>query len=52
MKNQNSFHIAVENSIETKKNLLKLEKQIKKTIQEIYKSIKKGGKLFFYDNDV
>ena len=50
MKNQNSFHIAVENSIETKKNLLKLEKQIEKTIQEIYKSIKKGGKLFFCGN--
>ena len=50
MKNQNSFHIAVENSIETKKNLLKLEKLIEKTIQEIYKSIKKGGKLFFCGN--
>jgi len=50
MKNQNTFHIAVKNSIETKKNLLKLEKLIEKTIQEIYKSIKKGGKLFFCGN--
>lgn len=50
MQNQNSFHLAITNSIEIKKSLLKLEKQIDQTILKIYKSIKKGGKIFFCGN--
>ena len=50
MKNNNSFKLALENSIETKKSLIKLEKSIHKSISEIYKSIKKRGKIFFCGN--
>jgi len=50
LKNNNSFKLALENSIETKKSLIKLEKSIHKSISEIYKSIKKRGKIFFCGN--
>ena len=50
MKNNNSFKLALENSIETKKSLIKLEKSIHRSISEIYKSIKKRGKIFFCGN--
>ncbi len=50
MKNNNSFKLALENSIETKKSLIKIEKSIHQSINEIYKSIKKRGKIFFCGN--
>jgi D-sedoheptulose 7-phosphate isomerase len=50
LKNNNSFKLALENSIETKKSLIKLEKSIHRSISEIYKSIKKRGKIFFCGN--
>ena len=50
MKEKNPFIIALENSIETKKNLLKIEDEINKGINEIYKSLKKKGKIFFCGN--
>tara|TARA_B100001059_G_scaffold155798_1_gene155362 strand:- start:11 stop:592 length:582 start_codon:yes stop_codon:yes gene_type:complete len=50
LKNNNSFKLALENSIETKKSLIKIEKSIHQSINEIYKSIKKRGKIFFCGN--
>jgi D-sedoheptulose 7-phosphate isomerase len=50
LKEKNPFIIALENSIETKKNLLKIEDEINKGINEIYKSLKKKGKIFFCGN--
>lgn len=50
MKKNNSLKIALENSIQTKKNLLDLEDKINLSIKEIYKSLKKRGKIFFCGN--
>jgi D-sedoheptulose 7-phosphate isomerase len=50
LKKNNSLKIALENSIQTKKNLLDLEDKINLSIKEIYKSLKKRGKIFFCGN--
>jgi D-sedoheptulose 7-phosphate isomerase len=44
------FEIAIEDSIRTKKNLLKIEDKVNLSIKQICKSIKKKGKIFFCGN--
>ncbi len=45
-----SLKTAIEDTIKTKKTLIKLENQINKSIKEIHKSLKKKGKIFFCGN--
>ena len=50
MNKNNTFKSALTSSIETKKSLFKLEKLINQSVDEIYKSIRKKGKIFFCGN--
>ena len=45
-----SLKAAIDENIKTKKTLIKLEEQINKSINNIYRSLKKGGKIFFCGN--
>jgi len=45
-----SLKTAIEDTIKTKKTLIKLENKINKSIKEIHKSLKKKGKIFFCGN--
>ena len=47
---KNSFKLAIEDSIKTKKNLLYVEEKINLSIEKIYKCLKKGGKVLFCGN--
>jgi D-sedoheptulose 7-phosphate isomerase len=48
--NKNNLKQAIDETIQTKNSLIDLEKDIKKTIQVIYKSISNKGKIFFCGN--
>ena len=50
MNKNNTFKSALTSSIETKKSLFKLENLINQSVDEIYKSIRKKGKIFFCGN--
>lgn len=50
MTNKNNLKQAIDETIQTKNSLIDLEKDIKKTIQVIYKSISNKGKIFFCGN--
>ena len=50
MKKKNSLKTAIENSIEVKRSLLKIEDKVVKAINEIHKRLKKKGKIFFCGN--
>jgi D-sedoheptulose 7-phosphate isomerase len=41
---------SIKDSIDAKKNLIKIESEINKSITAIHKSLKKGGKIFFCGN--
>tara|TARA_B110000971_G_scaffold217066_1_gene253193 strand:- start:397 stop:987 length:591 start_codon:yes stop_codon:yes gene_type:complete len=45
-----SLKAAIDETIKTKKTLIKLEEQINKSINVIYRGLKKGGKIFFCGN--
>lgn len=45
-----SLKAAIDENIKTKKTLIKLEEQINKSINSIYRRLKKGGKIFFCGN--
>ena len=45
-----SLKAAIDETIKTKKTLIKLEEQIDKSINNIYRRLKKGGKIFFCGN--
>ena len=50
MTNKNNLKQAIAETIQTKNSLIDLEKDIKKTIQVIYKCISNKGKIFFCGN--
>ena len=50
MKKKSYLIKAIEESIELKKNLLKIDTQISKAIEKIYKTLKNGGKIFICGN--
>ena len=50
MKKQNQLLKDINESIQIKKNLLKLESPINKAINKIFMSLKKGGKIFICGN--
>ena len=50
MKKQNQLLKDINESIQIKKNLLKLESPINKAINKIYVTLKKGGKIFICGN--
>lgn len=50
MKAKNLFKQSLESSIQTKSKLLKIEDKVNRVVNEIYKSIKKKGKIFFCGN--
>ncbi|MDA8858713.1 SIS domain-containing protein [Candidatus Pelagibacter sp.] len=47
---KNSFEIALEDSIKSKKNLLNIEDKVNLSIKKIYKSLRNKGKIFFCGN--
>ena len=49
-KKKNSFKVALESSIKTKENLLKIEKKVNQSVKVIYNSLRKKGKIFFCGN--
>jgi D-sedoheptulose 7-phosphate isomerase len=47
---KNTLKLAIEDSINTKKNLVLLEGKINQAINKIYRSLKNNGKIFFCGN--
>jgi D-sedoheptulose 7-phosphate isomerase len=50
MKNSNLLWKAIQESVEVKKNLFKIEIEINKAINKIFTTLKKGGKVFICGN--
>lgn len=50
MNKSSTLEVAINQTVSTKKKLIKLEKNINKSIKTVYKSLKKKGKIFFCGN--